>query len=203
MSEHQEPEHLIREWQAGGRREEIFHLLYERYSHAVGYFFRKRGFSREDCLDLCQDTFVRVYQGMKKFRLEASFETWLFRIARNVWRNALRHRSAAKREGEEVPLEDTEPESKTGEDIGPLDAVLVDERLRLVRDAMTELPPQQQRIIIMIITQDLQYREIAALLDIPVGTVKSQLSKARKRLRQILGSRYADIDLLEEHKEAS
>ena len=168
MSEHQEPEHLIREWQAGGRREEIFRLLYARYSHAVGYFFRRQGFSREDCLDLCQDTFVRVYQGMKKFRLESSFETWLFKIARNVWSNALRHRSAGKRKGEDVPLEDMEAESETGspshptvpraEDIGPLDAVLVDERLRLVRDAMTELPPQQQRILVILITQELQYR---------------------------------------------
>ena len=206
-------ERWVRDWQEGKRSEDSFRRLYEAYSRPIVFFFKKQGFSREECWDLCQETFIRVYRGMKSFRLEASFETWLFGIARNVWRNRVRDRSTQKRSGEEVSL-DPQPDSEDAEagsgpaagledeGIGPLDEVLVDERLRLVREAMRDLSPQRQCVLILFVTHELSYSEIGDLLEIPVGTVKSQLFKARSSLRKTLGDRYTDIDLAE-RKEAS
>jgi RNA polymerase sigma-70 factor (ECF subfamily) len=68
----------IGESQTGGEREETFRLIFDRYYRSVYRFFEKRGFSTEECQDLTQETFLRVYKGMATFRGEARFETWLF-----------------------------------------------------------------------------------------------------------------------------
>ncbi len=213
MSDRGDPERWILDWQAGRCRDENFQRLYQRYARPVVYFFRKRGFTPEECGDLCQETFLRIYRGMKEFRRDSSFESWLFQIARNVWCNSLRNRSTQKRSGHELSLQTAlDPDGKSADQAkllsltaggaGPLDGVLVAERLRLIRDAMAQLSDQQQRLLLLVL-QEKRYQEIADLQDMPIGTVKSQLSNARAALRRILGERYADMDVADEQKEAS
>ncbi len=208
MMENTKPaERLIEEWQAGSNREENFRCLFERYSRPIADFFKNRGFSNEECRDLTQETFLGVYQGIADFRLDSSFETWLFRIARNRWCNAIRDRSRKKRAAQEVPLDEGPDADKdsaflaeidlasSGESAGPLTHVLIEEGLRLLRDAVTELPPVQQRLFLLRFGQELKYREIAGVMGIPEGTVKSQLSRARESLKEVLGDYYTDINI--------
>lgn len=208
MIENTKPaERLIEEWQAGSNREENFRCLFERYSRPIADFFKNRGFSNEECRDLTQETFLGVYQGIADFRLDSSFETWLFRIARNRWCNAVRDRSRKKRAAQEVPLDegpDADRDSaflaavdlgSSGENAGPLTHVLVEESLRLLRDAVTELPPVQQRLFLLRFGEELKYREIATVMGIPEGTVKSQLSRARESLKEVLGDHYTNINI--------
>jgi len=193
--ESRRPEPLVTQWVERSDLEAGFRRLFERYYGSVCHFFGNRGFSEEESQDLTQDTFIRVYKGMPSFRHQAKLETWLFRIATNVWRNTLRDLSAAKRDGEEVPV-DLEsqavepwlrPESEAlVERTGPLEAVLVDERVRRVRDALAKLPSQLKRCALLRLDQDLTYREIAQVLQIPEGTVKSQLATARGLLSETL-----------------
>ena len=208
MMENTKPaERLIEEWQAGSNREENFRCLFERYSRPIADFFKNRGFSNEECRDLTQETFLGVYQGIADFRLDSSFETWLFRIARNRWCNAVRDRSRKKRAAQVVPLDEGPDADKdsaflaevdlasSGEEGGPLTHVLVEESLRRLRDAVTELPPLQQRLFLLRFGQDLKYREIARVMGIPEGTVKSQISRARESLKEALGDYYTNINI--------
>lgn len=198
--------HLIERWQAGNDREEIFRRLFDRYSRPVASFFKNRGFSSEECRELAQETFLSVYRGLASFRLDSSFETWLFSIARNLARNAVRDRSRLKRDGQLVGFDDHPPAegddswhdepaaASWGSEDGPLQGVLVGESLRLVNSAMSRLSTLQQQLVLLRFSRELKYREIASVLQIPEGTVKSQLWRACDQLRKDLGDHYPDLE---------
>lgn len=184
-----------------GRSEDELEALFQRYFRPVFHFFLNRGFPREECRDLTQETFLRVYRSIGRFRREASLQTWLFQIATNVWRNEVRRRMAEKREAREVSLEGAAEGGRPirsdrrlagwSEPSGPLDGMLEDEQRRMLRQALEELPPQMRRCVLLRIDQNLKYREIAGVMQISIETVKSQLSQARDRLEAKLG-RYFD-----------
>lgn len=170
---------------------------FERYFGPVYYFFLNRGLPREEARDLTQETFLRVYQSMSGFRGEASFETWMFQIATNLWRNHVRSRHAEKRSAQEVSLEAAAEEGRQlpldrplpgrAPQAGPLDGLLAGEQRAVLRQALAELPPKMRRCVLLRIDQDLKYREIAELLRVSIETVKSQLSQARDRLEAEVG----------------
>lgn len=184
------------------RRQELAEV-FETYAHAVSYFFARRGFSPEDCRDLTQETFLRAYRGLASFRDDAHMRTWVLKIAGNVWKNALRSRQAVKRSAfrtvswdasgsgaEVMDMADAAPVT-TGGLGNPLDDVLDDESRSMLRRAVAELPPGMRRCVLLRIDKGLKYREIAALLQVSVDTVKTQLHHARKRLRDELGEYFS------------
>lgn len=196
--------HLDEQRQEPDRQEEIFERLFHSYSRPIATFFKNRGFSNEECRDLTQETFLCVHRGLPTFRQDSSLETWVFSIARNLWSNALRNQSRLKRKALVIRLDEPPVADKSASDPAetsvreerpdPLARVLVDERLRLLRDALVKLPPLQRRLVLMRFERELKYREIAASLKIPEGTVKSQLSKARGHLKGLLEDHYANIE---------
>lgn len=178
------------------RREE-FAELFEDYAPAVSCFFARRGFPPEDCRDLTQETFLKAYRGLARFRAEAGLETWILRIAANVWKNTLRSRQADKRSAARtVPLEEAGPlpgalarvAGPAREDAtpAPLDRVIRGEERRMLREAVEELPPRMRRSVLLRVDQGLKYREIATIMAVSVDTVKTQLHQARQRLRDRL-----------------
>lgn len=184
---------------AGERREENFRRLFELYYPMVSRFFAKRGFCPDECLDLTQETFLGIFEGIGSFRREAPFETWLFRIAANTYRKRLRQQSASKRAGQEVPLDSgTELVQATR---GPNGDALDKERSRLLREAIEALPDQMRRCLILRCYRELKYREIGEVLQLSTETVKAHLFQARQRLRESLGD-YFD-EAISEPKEAS
>lgn len=176
---------------------EEFRRLFDRYFPSVLHFFLNRGIPYEDCRDLTQETFLRVYRSIGRFRGEASLQTWLFQIATNLWRNQVRHARAGKREGKELSLDGAieqglqvpahGPPDGGHEAAGPLGELLADERMQLLRRALDALPPQMRRCVLLRIDQDLKYREIAEVMQISIDTVKSQISQAKDRLERELG----------------
>lgn len=196
---------IIAEWQAGIDREENFRRLFERYYRPVYRFFEKRGFSREECRDLTQETFIRVYIGMAGFRGEARFETWLFHIATNTYMKELRHRSAQKRAGHHIPLDDSgtaqtsASEGRTvvdpASDRGPLDDVLNGEQRQVLRQAIASLPEQMRKCLLLRLYQELSYKEIARVMRLSEETVKAHLYQARQRLRAQLADYFGEIEL--------
>lgn len=176
--------------QAGVDVEESFRRLVQEYGAAIEQFFRLRRFSPEEAEDLTQDTFINVYRGIHTFRHDASPKTWLLGVAKHVWHNELRRRSAVKRAAREVPLED--PES--GEEQSSLlieadeliNALLREERRHLIVQKLRKLPPQMRRCMLLRVLQDLKYEEIASVLRISIQTVRSHLFQARQRLKEML-----------------
>ena len=193
---------LIQRLRDGTAGEESFRTLFDRFYWPLFRFFEHRGFSTEECQDLIQETFLRVYRGIEAFRGDARWEHWLFRIAANTAIKALRHRAAAKRAGREVPLEE-EGEGdlpataalSAGGTAEPLRQLLGREMKDLLLQAIDGLPPQMRRCVRLRLLQDLDYDEIAEILQLSPSTVKVQLFKARKRLQLELGDALADFEL--------
>jgi RNA polymerase sigma-70 factor (ECF subfamily) len=181
-------------------RQEEFTVLFEEHVEAISYFFARRGCPREECRDLTQETFLRAYRGYRAFRGESAVTTWLLSVATNVWKNAIRERQAAKRSATTVSLdaalERGEPVSEAearrrAKPEGPLDTALERERQRMLRAAVGDLPPRMRRSVMLRIDRSLKYHEIAAIMQVTVDTVKTQLHQARQRLKVVLGEYFA------------
>ncbi len=185
----------IDRWQAGSDREGNFRTLVEIYYRPVRYYFAKRGFSAEDAYDLTQETFFGVYRGLRRFRRDARFDTWLYQIAANTCRKALRDRHVRKRRLEvkaksmtDLPHDVARPGEAT--DVA-LRGVLRKERGARLRRAIAALPVRMRTCLAMRVYQELSYQEIAAAMLLSVETVKAHLYQARQRLKKELSDEEA------------
>lgn len=191
-------ERLIKELQTGLRREESYERLFTYYYPPLRNFFLKRGVSSDQCKDLIQDTFLNAFQGIGRFQHGARFDTWLFAIAANVWKNALRSKSTQKRGAPEVELE---PGLLKAGGSNPEQEALIAERegleQRALRQVLEELPPQMRRCLILRLDRGLKYREIAEILGVEINTVKSLLHEAKKRVKGNLADKFPELYSLE------
>lgn len=146
----------------------------------------------QEANDAAQETFIRVYRSLKKFRFESAFSTWLYRIAVNTCRNRLK--SAAYRERKNVVRLDN-PGAPEGADssveIGdesrsPMIELERKERWMLIKKAIDSLPPEQKTVVALRDIEGLSYDEIANITGFNLGTVKSKLARARLDLRKKL-----------------
>ena len=131
----------------------------------------------EDAADVVQEALVAAYRRAGTYRGEASVRTWLHRILVNACIDRLRK----ERRHETVPLPDVEPRERR-KDV----AVDVVTRLSVV-EALAELPPHQRLAVVLVDVQGWPLDEVAEVLDVPVGTVKSRCARGRVRLGALLG----------------
>lgn len=175
---------------------ETFRKIFFRYYDSLVGFFQNRGFSAEESADLAQETFLKVFRGLRGFRDKSSYRTWLFQIAANVYRNELRSRKQLKRQGIEtandlILQQGQSPDmAQISED--PLASTLDRERADVLAEALDQLPGQMRRCVLLRLHQGLKYREIAAVLNISISTVKAHLFQARHRLRKDLAGYFAE-----------
>ena len=177
---------LVRRCQAGDLA--AFEPLVEKYRDRAWRLAYQLLRDREDAWDCAQEAFVRAYQSIGAFRGQSAFYTWLFRITVNIATDRLRSRGARARAfgAEPVPEEEW---ARTAADpqAGPEDVAQQVERRARIRSALDTLPPKARTIIMLSDVEGLSYREIADVLNVPIGTVMSRLHNARKRLRGVLG----------------
>lgn len=141
----------------------------------------------DEASDAAQEALLRAFRFLPKFRGDAAFGTWLSHIALNVARDYSKKKKAAPRPfstlgGEEDP--DFEPVSPL---ISPPDLLLRAERQRAVQGAIARVPEHFRVVLVLYDLQGHSYEECAALLELPLGTVKSRLNRARHALREALG----------------
>ena len=157
-----------------------FEALTRRYwRRAYGVALGLAG-SRDDAMDATQKAFLRAWRALPRFREGEPFYPWLYRIVRN---SALNQRRDEKRHRGDVPLEFVE--RSDGRPSPLQETERADLRARLWR-GIQQLPPDQREVLVLHQFQGLKYREIAALLAIPIGTVMSRLHTARGRLARLL-----------------
>jgi RNA polymerase sigma-70 factor (ECF subfamily) len=145
---------------------------------------------------LTQDTFLSAFKGHKDFRRESSTRTWIFRIARNKYKNHLRTKKTQKRAAPEVSLS-THFDGRDSDDMAdelevvdskapsPEDLVLAKERDETLHNSLEGVPSQMRQGLELRL-EGLRYREIAEIMGISIETVKSHLHQGRQRLREIL-----------------
>ena len=172
--------------------EAAFAKLVTRYRPGVYVQFRL-AVGKDEAEDLTQETFMRVYLNRKTYRAEAKFATWLFSIARNVGRNALR----TKRRRPVVPLEGASGEqhaSRLADHRGetPSRQLQRSEMKKVVKDALQNLHRRQRTALVHQHYDDLSYEQIAQELALSPKAAKSLLYRARAQLRQELEPRVTD-----------
>jgi RNA polymerase sigma-70 factor (ECF subfamily) len=193
---------LVERIQAGIDYQHSCEELYRLFRRRVHGFFAVRGFAPDECRELTQETFIRVFGGIGSLQLADRFPRWLFEIAGNLYRNELRRRGAAKRDAFEESIEsliESQGEGRadalpalSSKAPGPLDGALRREELASLRVELDRLPPQMRRCVYLRLYQDLKYREIAGVLRISIETVKAHLHQAQKRLRVAFSARLED-----------
>lgn len=176
-----EEDELIRQALAG--QSQAYGLLVERYQdrlysamlHVVG--------SHDEAEDVVQDSFVQAYVKLNTFQGNSRFFTWLYRIAFN---NALTRR---RRRRADMSIEQSR-EVSGGEPVDrhelPDEPLLRNERISMVKAAMQRLTDEHRNILILREMQDMAYEDIAEILEINIGTVRSRLSRARNQLHDYL-----------------
>lgn len=152
------------------------------------YCFRMTN-SIEDAEDLTQEVFIRVYRKLGSFRATSKFSSWIYRIAHNLCIDRYRRGrvpsislSATKLENDQKDM-DLPSREQT-----PEKCLISREQLDLILKCIAMLKPKYRSVIVMRDIQDLAYEEIATILKLPMGTVKSQISRARARLRETIAS---------------
>src|ERR1051326_544771 len=143
----------------------------------------------DEANDISVDAFIRVFQALKLFRGEANFSTWLFRIVTNVYldrRKRTRNKQHLSLE-EYIELEENSV-ARQIEDPSPTPSEVAEQRERhdVLQSAIASLPDYQRAMVVLYHTEGLSYDEIASVMELPIGTVKSRLNRARLMLREKL-----------------
>ena len=164
--------------------EKAFEELYERYKDKVFRLSLRIVWDREDAMDATQETFVKAYKALGKFRGKASFSTWLYRITYNTAIDVLRKRSRRP----ELAVEgDEERDARFAGGFQKPDRRIEKVQARVVLEsALARLPEPQRMVVMLHDIEGLKYREIAKVMDCSIGTVMSRLHYARKKLKAIL-----------------
>jgi len=165
----------------GGDRDAFTALVHRHQDGLFTLAFRMLG-HRDDAADVVQEAFLRAWEKLKTLR-QAPFKHWVYRIAINLCHDQHRARKARGPQADDaeeriVRLRSSDPD--------PEAAALQRERMAIVSQAITALPDEFRAPLVLRDVNDLTYEQIAAVLDIPVGTVKSRLSRARLQVHQRL-----------------
>jgi RNA polymerase sigma-70 factor, ECF subfamily len=163
---------LVERCRAGD--EDAFRELVEQYKDLVFALIARTVQDRSRAEDLAQDVFLRIHRGLPYFRGEARLSTWIYRIVANVCvQNPGRARPG-------VALDDARTPSATDRQYGDFEL-----RDRLEK-AIARLPPQYRFVIAAHYLEGVQYEDLAEALQVPLGTVKTQLYRAKQQLRRLL-----------------
>lgn len=170
------------------RERAAFEQLVETYQDRIYDFCVRMVTDREEALDLTQETFASVYQHVARFRQEAKLSTWVFRIARNLCLNRLKYLDR-RGAGSSIAL-DAVPDAalQSAEDAPqkPDDALASARERNRVQAAIAQLEEEQRVLVVLRDIEGLSYDEIVGVTDLPEGTVKSRLHRAREKLAEIL-----------------
>ena len=172
---------------------EAFARLMRLYEKRIfNYTYRMLG-SKEEAEDLTQDIFVAAFRGMPRFRGEARFSTWLYRIALNQTRNRIKYLSrrnffARKARREMVGSNQRAEYLETVADSGPSPEqwIMAKDLASRVQACLEQLGHQAQQILVLRDVQGFSYEELSEMLSLNLGTVKSRLHRARTALQECL-----------------
>lgn len=152
----------------------------------------------EDAEEVTQDAFIRAHRGLGNFRGDSAFSTWLYQIATNLARNRYWYWWRRKRDktisfDQPVSEDNDTPLSElfAAELETPEDATVTHEFVDRIAQGMEKLSPKHREILILRNVKNMSYEEIAEILGISVGTVKSRIARARESLRAKLGEEFA------------
>jgi len=171
---------LVAETLAG--RHEAFGTLVERYDRAVYHLAYRTLRDQEEARDAAQEAFFKAYRSLRTFKPGAKFSTWIFAIVYHACCDRLARRK--RYSNEELP-------ERADTAAGPESEAIASDEARRLRAAIAQLPEKYRTVITLYHLQGRQYDEIAQVLGVPMGTVKTHLFRAKEQLRRILNEQTA------------
>jgi len=182
-----------------GRREAFVELV-ERYRNQLFQLAYRMLGDYGLAEDVAQETFLRVYESLAGFKVHRKFSAWIYRIATNLCIDLLRKQGRIRIQSTDQPVPGTEdfyPEIPSPRP--PTEAVALRRQLQAqLQRLIASLPPKYRAVIVLRYVQDLAYQEIAEILELPLGTVKTRLFRAREALRARLEGDAALCSLVNE-----
>jgi RNA polymerase sigma-70 factor (ECF subfamily) len=162
-----------------------FEHVYERFSGMVYNLALRLSGSPDRAQDLTQEVFLRIYRHLARFRGRSSLKTWVYRICLNhcrsrLGRRRLRLESLGDSEDGRSVVEPVDPAR------GPEDLALADETGRRIASALSRVPGTFREALVLRDLEGLSYREIASVLGVRIGTVRSRIARGRDQLRKVL-----------------
>lgn len=167
---------------ARGGDQRAFEKLVRLYEKRVLALTQRMCRNPEDAAEAAQEAFFAAWQGLKSFRGESSFSTWIYRLASNACVDLLRRegrrQAAVSLDDEELDIPASIP--------SPQEEAERRELGERIEEGLRALPPEYRAVLVLREIHQLRYEEIAVVLELDVGTVKSRISRGRKRLRRFL-----------------
>jgi len=187
---------LVKRCQAG--QTEAFDELVSRYRTRIFAMIYNMVHNEQDAWDLAQESFVKAWKSIKRFRRDSSFYTWVYRIVMNVtidWLRKKQGKGAGTEFDDSIQLKEIDPASRTVPKAEPLphERMERNEIRAKIDNAIGQLSPEHRAVILMKEIEDMQYHEIAETLGCSIGTVMSRLFYARKKLQNLLREVYENI----------
>jgi RNA polymerase sigma-70 factor (ECF subfamily) len=187
--EEDEDSEVVKDCVAGNR--DAFNILVEKYYRRIYNLAYRFVGDQEEANDLAQDIFTAAYQNLKRFRGESKFSTWLFQIATNRGKNRFKYLKRRGYFANKGPIDGDEdreglPRELPDTSSNPEDLLAGKEIQRIVQEAIDDLEPDHKEIVILRDIEGFSYEEIARMLDLPEGTTKSRLHRARMVVKEKL-----------------
>jgi RNA polymerase sigma-70 factor (ECF subfamily) len=171
--------------------ETAFQELVRRYRNQITNYVYRMLNDYDRAADLAQETFVRVYTNAERYQATYSFSTYIYRIAHNLAISELRQRKRRRlipfpsffsdKDSEEIEVEIEDKKQVMADD-----SMIANERRDAVRKAIASLPEKYRAALVLCDIEEKSYEEISVVLDLPVGTVKSRINRARNLLKEKL-----------------
>ena len=185
MSEREIDLALVRRVQGGDRR--AFDMLVLKYQHKVASLVSRLVHDHAEVQDVTQEAFIKAYRGLKNFRGDSAFYTWLYRIAINTAKNHLASMSRKVTEGPDIAdAEHFESASALHDIADPQRELMTDEVSETVQHTIMSLPDELKTAITLRELKGMSYEEIAEVMECPIGTVRSRIFRAREAIEQRL-----------------
>lgn len=191
ISEQEIPdEELIAKLKAGNAQ--VYRALVERYQNLIFTMIMRQNMQHEVAEELTQEVFLKAYKGIKKFKGQAKFSTWLVRIALNHTSSYYKSREG-RQKLKNVSLDLTLDLSSKD---SPQKEFEQKEFFGFVRNEFLKLKPKLQHVFTLCVFESKTYEDVASILEIPVGTVRSRLNTARTELQSALKDKYEEVSAL-------
>ena len=177
---------LVQRVQSGDKKS--FDILVLKYQHKVIGLITRYVHDPDTAMDVAQEAFIKAYRGLKNFRGESAFYTWLYRIAINNAKNYLvsQNRRLPDSDIDAEEAEQIGGESALKEYASPEHEMLKDEIQAAVTQAIDALPEDLRTAIILRELEGMSYEEIAVTMECPIGTVRSRIFRARESIDKVL-----------------
>lgn len=166
----------------GERCEESARIVHDAYHDRLLRYFQRHGRTPEDARDLTQETFLKIYRSIGRFRGDSAFSTWVYVIARNVLLKRAAHGPAEEDSPAELPAA-LEPVS---DEPDPVTVIGRRQLWTLVLEAVAQLPARQRQCMVLRVVRGLSYEQVATVMDISINSVKAHLHQGRTRLQELL-----------------